>query len=114
MESDAGANRSCTVGVTDPLGSILATSEVSFYTNATAYEPSPSQSDLGGKVTGPGDPPAFASCASSCSLYAFKCQVLHACWGRLAGVRGQPAKAAEHDVLGQGAVGIMSPRPNQF
>ena len=50
METDQEGNRTCTVVVTDAAGDIADSTMVSFYTNATEYEPPPDQSDLGNKV----------------------------------------------------------------
>jgi len=50
MESDQEGNRTCTVVVTDAAGDIADSTMVSFYTNATEYEPPPDQSDLDDKV----------------------------------------------------------------
>ena len=52
METDLEGNRTCTVVVTDAAGDIADSTLVSFYTNATKYEPPPDQSDLGDKVSG--------------------------------------------------------------
>ncbi len=51
MESDQEGNRTCTVVVTDAAGDIADSTLVSFYTNATVYEPPPDQSDLDDKVS---------------------------------------------------------------
>lgn len=50
MESDQEGNRTCTVVVTDAGGDIADSTTVTFYTNATDYEPPPDQSDLEDKV----------------------------------------------------------------
>lgn len=55
METDQQGNRTCTVTVTDSAGDIADFTDVHFVTNATYYEPPPSQSDLGNKVSKVGE-----------------------------------------------------------
>ncbi|KAL4528472.1 hypothetical protein Ndes2437A_g03041 [Nannochloris sp. 'desiccata'] len=84
MESDQEGNRTCTVVVTDAAGDIADSTLVSFYTNATVYEPPPDQSDLGDKPGIPGDPPNFNKCSTLCpNLFNIKCLIFKGCWKRL-------------------------------
>ncbi|KAL4437103.1 hypothetical protein ABPG75_004242 [Micractinium tetrahymenae] len=87
METDQATNSSCSVLVKDSLGDSAASQAFSFYTNATDYGTVPDQSDLGGKVTGPGNGTSSESewCKTVCpNVFDVKCAAVKGCAAQLA------------------------------
>ncbi|KAL4424812.1 hypothetical protein ABPG77_000852 [Micractinium sp. CCAP 211/92] len=87
METDQATNSSCSVLVRDSLGDSAASKAFYFYTNATNYGTVPDQSDLGGKVTGPGNGSGSDSdwCKAVCpGVYNVKCAAAKGCTMQLA------------------------------
>lgn len=82
--TDQAGNNTCSAIVTDAQGLIADSTEIHFYTNSTAYAPPPSQSNLGGKQTGPGMPHLYSRCPSTCpNMFNIACHIVHGCWKRL-------------------------------
>lgn len=62
---------------------------MTFAVNKTEYEPTPDQSDIDNKLTGPGAEPTFDSCAKLCpNMLNMVCLTKYGCWGRLTGALG--------------------------
>lgn len=82
--TDQAGNNTCSAIVTDAQGLIADSTQIHFYTNATTYEPPPSQSNLGGKQTGPGTPQLYSRCSTTCpNIFNIACHIVHGCWKRL-------------------------------